>query len=634
MFKPELYWLPVISDWAARLAATEADPADATLWPELVSLADARLDFLQTERLGRVLRKSFPAAPPELTTRPVRLAILGSSTLSHLEAGISVAALRRGILATTFVGEYDNYLQELLDRTSALHRFAPTHVLFALDARRLTATVAVRDSADTVQAARSAMLDHIAECWRLAREAFGCTVLHQTAMPVLPPRLGQNEQRLPGSPAALVVEINSALRDMADSQGVHLIALDQRVAQDGARHWHDPTHWARTKQEVLPAAAPVYGDLVARVLAAEQGRVSKCLVLDLDNTLWGGVIGDDGLDGVVLGQGSAEGEAFVAVQQYASDLADRGVLLAVCSKNDEGVARSVFEQHPEMVLKLNQISAFVANWDDKASNLRAIANSLNIGLDSLVLLDDNPFERNLVRGALAEVLVPEIPDDEPGLVPDLLADAGYFEALSVTDDDLARTRQYASNRERQGAGVEVTDLGTYLAGLQMELDCRPFDATGLPRIVQLINKTNQFNLTTRRYTLGEAAALMDDPSAFGLQLRLSDRFGDNGMIAVVIGRRHGHGECLIDSWLMSCRVLGRGVEQATLNEVVDAAACMGASRLIGLYRPTPKNAMVSDLYDRLGFLRTDYEGEAGAAYVLDLSHYTPRESAITVKGRA
>ncbi len=238
----------------------------------------------------------------------------------------------------------------------------------------------------------------------------------------------------------------------------------------------------------------------------------------------------------------------------------------------------------------------------------------------------------MVRQALPQVTVPEMPDDEPALIPGLLADAGYFEALALTAEDLARTGQYAANRARS-AVQSGTDMVGYLAGLAMVLDCRPFDAAGLARIVQLINKTNQFNLTTRRYTVEEVTAVMTDPTAFGLQLRLSDRFGDNGMIAVVIGRLQG-AVCNLDTWLMSCRVLGRGVEQASLNLIVQAARRRGADTLVGLYRPTPKNAMVADLYDRLGFVGDGEMADGSVSARLALSGFEPLETAVEVREQA
>jgi FkbH-like protein len=373
----------------------------------------------------------------------------------------------------------------------------------------------------------------------------------------------------------------------------------------------------------------LYGDLVARILAAKQGRSYKCLVLDLDNTIWGGVVGDDGVEGIVLGQGSALGEAYVAFQQYARELSRRGVILAVCSKNDEASALEPFDRHPEMVLKRADIASFAANWSDKANNIRAIAQELNVGLDSLVFIDDSPFERDLVRRELPMVAVPEVVDD-PTYFATTIADAGYFEALSVTDEDRERTNQYRDNRDREISRASATDLDSYLRSLDMRLHQRRFDRVGLRRVVQLINRSNQFNLTTRRYTEDEVRAVMDDPGAFGLQLRLIDRFGDNGVIAIVIGRLQGDGDLYIDTWLMSCRVLGRQVEQATLILIAQEAERLGAHRLIGHYIPSKKNGMVENHYAKLGFTVIDTDSAGESHNLLDLKSFTPADTFIQI----
>jgi FkbH-like protein len=349
-------------------------------------------------------------------------------------------------------------------------------------------------------------------------------------------------------------------------------------------------------------------------------------VLDLDNTLWGGVIGDDGLEGIALGQGSPLGEAYTAFQVYVRELSRRGVILAVCSKNDAAVAGEPFERHPDMVLKPADIACFVANWQNKADNLRAIAQQLNIGLDALCFIDDNPFERNLVRQELPMVAVPEVSDDPTGYAV-ALADGGYFESLGVTEEDRERTGQYQGNSAREALKAAVTDLPAYLRGLEMQLLWKRFDRIGLQRIVQLINKSNQFNLTTRRYTEAEVEAVMADPDAFGLQLRLTDRFGDNGIIAVVIGRKQPSLDLVIDTWLMSCRVLGRQVEAATLNLIAQEAVRSGARRLVGEYIPTAKNSMVRDHYARLGFAAVTGEPDRS---VLDLAGFTPADTFIHV----
>ena len=623
----DLHWLPTIPDWRPRLRALGSDPAKA--WDEAVALANGRINFVLTNALDEATRRAFPAAPAGLATKPVRLAVLGSSTLSHLLPAIRVAGLRRGIWVDTYETDYGQYLQELSDPESDLHAFKPTAVLLALDAYRLTAGVTAGMDEATADAALEDAKAHIRETWTLVRDAFNCPIVQQAALSVHLPILGLNEHRLPGSRVGFVGRLNQALRTMAEEDGVDILSVDDRAARDGVVAWHDSALWHRSKQEVAPTAGPLYGDLVGRWLAAKQGRSFKCLVLDLDNTVWGGVIGDDGMEGIAIGQGSALGEAYTAFQEYCRELTRRGIILAVCSKNDEANAVEPFEKHPEMTLRRGDIASFVANWSDKAGNIRAIAEELNIGLDSLVFIDDNPFERNLVRQELPMVAVPEVSDDPVGY-PVALSDAGYFEGLFVTEEDRERTGQYQGNKARDALKASATDLPAYLRGLEMQLVVKPFDRIGLQRIVQLINKSNQFNLTTRRYTDEDIIAVMADPDAFGLQLRLLDRFGDNGVIAIIIGRLLEQKDLLIDTWLMSCRVLGRQVEPTTLNLIAEQARRLGAKRLVGEYIPTKKNGMVKDHYARLGFTEAAANEGGGSRNLLDLGTFAPAETFIHV----
>jgi FkbH-like protein len=355
---------------------------------------------------------------------------------------------------------------------------------------------------------------------------------------------------------------------------------------------------------------------VCRLLAAIRGKSRKCLVLDLDNTLWGGVIGDDGLEGIVLAQGDSTGEAFLDVQRAALELRDRGIVLAVSSKNEDAVARAPFVSHPEMLLREHHVAVFQANWNDKATNIAAIAQELSLGIDSLVFLDDNPVERGLVRQMLPAVAVPELPED-PALYARTLAAAGYFESVTFSAEDRKRADFYQDNSRRVALQSRVGDLDAYLESLDMEIVFRPFDATGRSRITQLINKSNQFNLTTRRYTEPEVAAWEADPEAFTLQVRLLDAFGDNGMISVVICRRGSAARWEIDTWLMSCRVLGRRVEQMVLRELLLHARERGIETLVGTYLPTAKNAMVKDHFEKLGFTLASRDASGGTTWELD-----------------
>jgi FkbH-like protein len=636
-----LPWLAEHPDLAGAIALAKKEPQNFTA---LAALANSRMNFIRTDQLSALLKRSYPK-PPEagLVAEPIRLAILGSSTTKHLHAGLRVAALRRHMYIDIYQPDYGQYWAELLDPGSALHSFHPNVVLFAFDARHLTRSFVAAQDSQAAALALAETMSHLQACWTQARAAFDATVLQQTVLPVFADLLGQNEHLLPGSPANAVRGLNAALRGTAGAAGVHLIAVDAFAARDGLDKWYSELFWHQAKQEILPNAGPLYGDLALRLIAARYGRSAKCMVLDLDNTIWGGVVGDDGVHGLVLGQGSTEGEAFVAFQTYARELSRRGIILAICSKNDEANALAPFETHPDMVLKRADIACFVANWEDKASNIRRIAQTLNIGIDSLVFVDDNPFERNLVRRELPMVSTPEIPA-EPAKVAQCIADAGYFESLTLTAEDRARSAQYQANAARTSMAGTVTDMGAYLVSLEMQLGWARFDEIGLARIAQLVNKSNQFNLTTRRYNEDDLRALMQDPNAIGLQLRLADRFGDNGMIAVLILRCVGEA-ALIDTWLMSCRVLGRKVEDAALALLVEHARAFGATTLLGQFVPSAKNGMVATHYEKLGFTKSAApDGEPGDWFALLLDTYRqpelpmilepPYAAALTISAKA
>ena len=508
-----LHWLPVDDNWRARLAKLRKDtpPSEEVIWQEAVALANLQMDFVRTNALDQTLQIIFKnRSPVGAGILHVRLALLGSSTMAHLHGAIRVAGVRRGIWISIYENNYGQYYQELSDPRSALYAFDPTVLLLAQDAYHLAEGVSSNLDVHQSNLLLDERAQRLAECWRLAREAFNCQIVQQTPLPVHPDVLGLNEHRAPGSRAGFIYRLNHRLRSMVSEFGVDLLTLDTRATKDGISKWHDTGLWYRAKQEVAPAVAPLYGDLIGRLIAAKAGRSSKCLVLDLDNTLWGGIVGDDGVDGIVLGQGSPLGEAYTAFQEFARELSGRGVILAVCSKNDEALASEPFDKHPEIVLKRGDFASFKANWADKASNIKQIAAELNIGLDSLVFIDDNPVERAWVRQELPMVAVPEVTDDPISYIG-ALSDGGYFEGTMITDEDRLRSAQYQDNRQREALKSSATNVLGYLAGLKMELMSRPFDKVGLQRIVQLINKTNQFNLTTRRCSEEDVLAMMREP---------------------------------------------------------------------------------------------------------------------------
>jgi FkbH-like protein len=628
----QLHWLPIDERWRTRVAKLRSGhgATEEAIWREATALANLQMDFVRTNALDQTVQAMFKGTMPTgQGIVPIRLAMLGSGTMAHLHGAIRVAGIRRGLWITIYENEYGQYYQELSDPKSPLYAFNPTAILIAQDAYHLADGISANLDEQQIELIFEERSSHIADCWRLARNAFNCQTIQHTALPLHPDVLGLNEHGMPASRSHFNYRLNHRLRMMAEEFSVDLLTLDTCAARDGIYNWHDVGLWYRAKQEISPSAAPLYGDLIARLIAAKRGRSYKCLVLDLDNTLWGGVIGDDGIDGIVIGQGSALGEAYSAFQDFALELSRRGVILAVCSKNDEALAAEPFERHPEMVLRRADIASFKANWDDKATNIRAIAAELNIGLESLVIVDDNPVERAWIRQELPMVAVPEVTDDPLTFIP-ALSGAGYFESTLITADDRLRSGQYRANRQREALKSSTADITAYLRALKMELVWRHFDRMGLQRIVQLINKTNQFNLTTRRHTQEGIIGIMRSPKSLGLQFRLVDRFGDNGIIAVCIGNMVNEDDLLIDTWLMSCRVLGRRLEVATLNLVAAQAKCLGAKRLIGEYIPTAKNAIVMNLYAELGFTIIETLPDGACRAILELEHFVPSDSFITV----
>jgi FkbH-like protein len=625
---PIMSWLPVASDFRGDLRAALAQTKPTDALDGLAALATRRLGFLETVHLDRALARLDLKEAPGF--QPIRLAILASSTVDHLPPAIRVAGLRRRLLIEVHSGAYGQYRQDLLDAGSVLHRFAPQAALFSLSAREVIASITVGATAAEVDDAIGRFIAELRSLWRKVRE-IGAAVIQQTFIDVSEPLFGGYDRIVPGAPSAVVARLNDRLAQAAAEDGALLLDVARASERDGIDAWFDVGRWLQGKLEIAPQAAPFYGDLAARILAALRGLSKKCLVLDLDNTLWGGVIGDDGLEGIVLGEGSGAGEAHLALQHYAKQLKERGVILAVCSKNDAKIAEAVFSDHPEMVLRRADIAAFQANWDDKAQNLKAIAARLNIGVDSLVFVDDNPIERARIRQSLPMVAVPEMPED-PAHYVRCLAEAGYFEAVAFTADDRSRAEQYAANAEREALLGSAESMDDFLRGLDMTAVYGPFTAVDHARVVQLINKTNQFNTTTRRYAGEEVSRIMEDPDSLTLQFRLLDRLGDNGLVSTMILRPTPDDDDAleIENWIMSCRVFGRELEFESMNVAVEAAKERGVRAFVAEFIPTAKNDVISKLYPGLGFTEVDRAAPANGAtrWRLDLADYATRKTHI------
>jgi len=623
----ELQWLPrVPDDFSDRLKAVRnsADPPGGALQ----ALASYFLDLNQLNKLAKTIEKARAARASLDPLTPFRLAVLSNSTIDLIVPALVASAARHGIALEVIQPSYDQVAQEALTPDSKVNSSKPDAVLLAIDYRALPLKLSPGD-ADTA----SATVQGAIGCLQALRDGIkansNAVCIFHTFAPPAEMLFGSLDRALKGTRRNLLDEINRELADFTLASGDVLLDVAGIAETVGLADWHNTQLWNMAKFSFSDELIPLYADHVARTVAAIRGKSRKALILDLDNTVWGGVIGDDGLDGIQIAQGDARGEAHLAVQQLALDLRQRGIVLAVSSKNTDEAAREPFEKHPEMLLKLDHIAVFQANWNDKATNIQAIADELSLGLDAMVFLDDNPVERGLVRKLLPQVAVPELPE-EPAYYARTLAAAGYFEAVAFAGEDLKRAGFYQDNAKRATLQKQVGGVDAYLASLDMTITFQPFDATGRARIVQLINKSNQYNLTTRRYTDPEVAAAEADAEVFTLQVRLADIFGDNGMISVVICRSLQPGVWDIDTWLMSCRVLGRKVEHMVLREILEHARAAGVHTLTGAYRPTEKNKLVIDHFAKLGFAKVLEEESGLTRWELAVEGATPESAPMNV----
>jgi FkbH-like protein len=605
---------------------------DAAFFPALRKATRSIATFEEALPLSTLRRKGLRAGLiPEQQT--VRLAVLGGCTLHPLHELVEhflACETPAGLKADLFLGDYDNYVSEIMEPSSALYEFAPEAVILVPSPRACRCDGTFLDSRETLESNARQTAAGLLDLCRILFERSRAEVVLANFAP--PARYDPGPFRV----RTLASEWNfRKLVNLEIGLGappfVHICDIEFLASRRGTLQSTDPRGWFESKQPwafdlILDAAREC-----AHIISGLRRSPKKVLVLDLDNTLWGGVIGDDGLEGIEIGDTSARGEAFKAFQQYVKSLTARGILLAVCSKNDREHAIEPFDKHPEMLLRMDDFAAFQANWEPKSDNIRRIAAELNLGLDSLVFVDDNPAELEIIRQFVPEVECLLLGPDPSDYVAQL-QDGRYFEPRSITAEDLERVAQYKQEAERQQVMASFTDMDAYLASLGMTGVIREFRAIDVPRIAQLINKSNQFNLTTRRRSEAEVQALIADPAYVGFTMRLADRFGDHGLISIVIARISG-AELEIDTWLMSCRVLKRQVEEEVLNEIVRLATLHNCSAVRGVYLPTKKNGMVRDHYPRFGF-QPAAQSEGRYDYVLDAAVYRPVVTHIAILERS
>ena len=544
-----------------------------------------------------------------------RIAICGGYDVSSLAPLVELFLFGAGLSCDVYEAPYGVFRQEILDAGSQLYSFKPSVVILATGWRDVSRRPSLKGGNLVSNELLLQEVDEWKRLWETLHARAGCTIIQNICDFPTWQVLGNHEGRDPTGLTHFLMRLNLAFQECAPPY-VTIHDVDHLASLHGRLAWSDLRFYHYAKLPCSPRFLADYAHSLASLVAAHRGKSRKCLVLDLDNTLWGGILGDDGIVGVRVGPPYPEGEAFAAFQTYVKGLGERGIILAVCSKNDASVARDAFEKHPGMVLKLADISCFLANWNDKASNIRSIAETLNIDLSSLVFVDDDARERALVRHILPQVAVPEMPED-PAEFINTLDGYRYFQIVGLADEDLKRADYYRENAARVSAASTALSVEDFLKSLDMRCRVAPICAKSLERSAELINRSNQFNLTTRRRSAANVFALLENPEWITLTASLSDRFGDNGLISVVLARVRAK-ELEIDTWVMSCRVLKRTVEHFVLNHLCRLASARGLQAITGEFVPTERNQLVRDHYELLGFKKTCASELGGTFWWLSL----------------
>lgn len=550
--------------------------------------------------------------------KEIKLAVLGNCATQFFSAAIQGYAKLSGINLNVYDADYNQIDAQLLDPSSEVFEFKPDNILLWLSTDKI-----YEEFLDTPISLRKKFaetyMEKLEHYWELIARNSHARILQPNFTEIDDKALGQYSSKIKAAFIYQIRKLNFLLQEsMAKRNNLYPVDLLAVQIQVGQTQFYDAALYYNAKMTIALDTLPYVAKAVVDVLVAMSGRIKKCVICDLDNTLWGGVIGDDGIGGIEIGE-LGRGHAFTNLQRWLKQLKECGIILAVCSKNNEDTAKEPFEKHEEMVLRLSDISIFVANWNDKASNIKMIQKSLNIGMDSIVFLDDNPFERNLVRQMIPEIEVPELPED-PALYLGYLQRCNYFDTVSYAGENSDRTKQYQAEFERNKLQQQFTSIDDYLISLDMVAEVKAFEPVRYARIAQLTQRSNQFNLRTIRYTEDEIERVANDPNYLTLYYTLRDKFGDHGLISVVILKKISDKTIFIDTWLMSCRVLKRGMEEFIINKLVETAEINGFDEILAEYIPTSKNSMVKDIYSVMGFSEKEEN-----QYQLDVKSYKKKQ---------
>lgn len=561
-------------------------------------------DYFQVIKYGKKVAKWAK----ENDFSDIKIAVLGSSSIQFLVMALRTMLLKYDVRADIYEGEYAGLSMDILNEKSSFYQFKPQIVFILTDYRDIHCFPNLMSNEQEVESWVQSQADVYAGYWSVIEKNLPFAHVFQSNFVVPIDRvLGNLESNAFFSRQTCYQMLNLELI-RRKTTSVNILDLDYLASYYGKADWFDQTAWFLHKAGFSMKYIGIVGNLLAKQTVIFTGKTRKCLVLDLDNTLWGGIVGDDGYDGINLDPNNAVGEAYLYFQKYVLRLKERGVILAVCSKNEAEIAKEPFIKNPNMIIQWSDIAVFVANWEDKASNLKRISQELNIGLDAMVFFDDNPAEREIVKMYLPEVWVVDVPED-PAYFVSCLNYENPFDWLQLTNEDIKRADTYEQNKKRVEMLNNFNNYNEYLEALCMNGNVQKLEYKDSERFTQLINKSNQFNLRTKRYSEGQIKEFIDSTDMECIKIELEDKFSKYGIISCIILKKKD-GACFIDTWVMSCRVLKRGVEDVAFKSILKVAREWGCSKVIGEYIPSRKNKMVENMYTELGFVKKETPDES------------------------
>jgi len=556
-----------------------------------------------------------------------RLAVLADSASQFVVKAIKGTGIEYGVNYEIFEADYNQIDRQVFDTGSELYEFKPNCVLILRSTEKLVKHFYSLPKTGKSNFAEQ-QVSYATELFEQVSRELGCSVILNTFPETHDSVFGNFSSKTSLSFPFQVKKVNLGLMSLSqDKKNLFLLQLDSLMNRVGSAIGFDSKMYIGGDMVYSLDLLPYLSKNVHDIIQAVNGTFKKCVILDLDNTTWGGIIGDDGLEGIQIGD-LGLGKAFTELQLWVKELRKRGIIIAVCSKNTESIAKEPFEKHPDMKLHLEDIAVFVANWENKVDNIKYIQSILNIGFDSMVFLDDNPFEREMVRTAIPDITVPSLPED-PAEYLHYLRTLNLFETASYTEEDESRTLLYQEEAQRTILQRSFTNEAGFLESLDMKAVVKPFDNFTIPRVAQLSQRSNQFNLRTIRYTEADIKNISQSDKHLTLSFNLADKFGDYGLIAFIILEKQNKDTLFIDSWIMSCRVLKRGMEVFTLKSIVELAKSQGFKTLIGEYIETKKNGLVKDHYQKLGFTQS-----SDGKWSLDMDSYMPTVETYITKTEA